>query len=98
MSFQNRPDSETLIRSDKKIEALEQQARDLALSVETVRQQTLAQSNERIEVLEQKARVLARSVETTRQQTLLESDKKIEALEQKARECDFRRLGWSRPR
>ena len=52
MSFQKPADSETLSRSDKKIEALEQQARDLAISVETVRQQTLSQSNQRIEALE----------------------------------------------
>src|SRR5476651_2696303 len=76
-------------RSDK-IKALEQQACDLARSVETVRQQTLAQSNERIEALEQKARDLAWFVETTRQQTLLQSDRKTEALEQKARDlADF---------
>jgi len=69
---------------DKQIELLEQRARDLANSVETVRQQTLSQSNERIEELEQKARELAWFAETTRQQTLLQSDKKTEALEQKA--------------
>jgi signal transduction histidine kinase len=75
---------------NKKIEAVEQQARELARSVETVRLQTLAQSNERIEALEEKARELAWFVESTRQQTLLESDKKIEALEQKARDlADF---------
>jgi signal transduction histidine kinase len=79
-------DSETLTRSQLKIETLEQQASDLARSVETVRQQTLAQSNERIEALEEKARNLAWFVETTRQQTLLQSDKKTEALEQKARD------------
>jgi PAS domain S-box-containing protein len=79
-------DPEILIRLNKKIEALEQQARDLARSVETVRQQTLAQSNERIEALEQKALDLAQFVESARQQTLLQSDKKTEALEQKARD------------
>jgi signal transduction histidine kinase len=79
-------DSEAPNGSDSKIEALEQQARDLARSVETVRQQTLAVSNMRIEALEQKARDLAWFVETTRQQTLLQSDKKTEALEQKARD------------
>jgi signal transduction histidine kinase len=90
MPFPKPADSETLIRSDKRIEVLEQQARDLARSVETVRQQTLAQSNARIEALEQKARNLARFVETTRQQTLQQSDKKTEALEQKARDlADF---------
>jgi signal transduction histidine kinase len=84
MTLHKSSDAETLVRSDKKIEALEQQARDLARSVETSREQTLVQSNERIEALEQKARDLAWFVETTRQQTLLQSDKKIEALEQKA--------------
>jgi signal transduction histidine kinase len=83
-------DSETLKRSDRKIEALEQQASDLARTVEAVRQETLAQSNDRIAALEQRARDLARFVETTRQQTLLQSDKKTEALEQKARDlADF---------
>ncbi len=77
--------SET-IRSDKKIEALEQPVPDPGRSVESVRQQTLAQSNQRIEALEQKARDLAWFVETTRQQTLLQSDKKTASLEQKARD------------
>jgi PAS domain S-box-containing protein len=90
MSFPNSDDSQTLIRSNARIETLEQKARDLARSVETVRQQTLAQSSERIESLEQKARDLARFVETTRQQTLLQADKKTQALEQKARDlADF---------
>ncbi len=75
---------------ERNIESLERKARDLAHSVETLRQQTLLQSNERIESLEQKARDLARFVETTRQKTLLESDRKTEALEQKARDlADF---------
>lgn len=73
-------------RTEPTIESLEQQARDLASSVETVRQQTLAQSTERIDALEQKARDLARYVETTRQQTLLQADRKTEDLEQKARD------------
>jgi signal transduction histidine kinase/ActR/RegA family two-component response regulator len=90
MSFHEPSDSEPLIRSEKKIEALKQKARKLARSAEAVRQQTLAQTNERIEVLEEKARDLARFVETTRQQTLLQSDEKTEALEQKARDlADF---------
>jgi PAS domain S-box-containing protein len=54
MSLHKPADSELLIPSDKKIEALEKQARDLARSIETVRQQPLARSNERIETLEQK--------------------------------------------
>jgi signal transduction histidine kinase len=73
-------------RVEPTIESLEQQALDLARSVESVRQQTLAQSNERIDALEQKARDLARYVETTRQQTLLQADRKTEDLEQKARD------------
>jgi signal transduction histidine kinase len=79
-------DERVVKASEKTIEGLEQQARDVASSVETVRQETLAQTNERIEALEQKARDLAWFVETTRQQTLLQSDKKTEALEQKARD------------
>lgn len=86
MLIEEQNDALLASKSDKKIAVLEQQARDLARSVETVRQQTLAQSNERIEALEQKARDLAWFVETTRQQTLLQSDTKIEALEQKARD------------
>jgi signal transduction histidine kinase len=83
-------DSESLIRSGKKIEAMEEQARELARSVETLRQQALVETHESIEALDQKARDLAEFVESTRQQTLLQSDKKIEALEQKARDlADF---------
>ncbi len=78
--------SETLLRSEKKIEAMEHQASELAISVEMARHLTLSQTNERIEALEQKARDLAWFVETTRQQTLLQSDRKTEALEQKARD------------
>ena len=90
MSLLKPPVPGDLIGSNKKTEALEQQACDLALSVESVRKQTLAQSNARIEALEQKARDLAGFVETTRQQILLKSDSKIEALEQKARDlADF---------
>jgi signal transduction histidine kinase len=90
MPFTQLIDAATTVEADKKIETLEQQARDLARSVETVRRQTLAQTNERIEALEQKARDLAWFVETTRQQTLLQSDSKTEALEQKARDlADF---------
>jgi len=86
MSSQEAADSETPDRLAKQIETLEQQARDLARSVETVRQETVAQSNEKIEELEQQARELARYVETTRQQTLLQSEAKTEAAEQKARD------------
>ena len=86
MSIQKPADSETLIRSEKKIEALEQQARELARSVEMVRQQTLAQTNERIQALEQKARDLADFVETLQNQTRLQSETEIEGLGQKARD------------
>jgi signal transduction histidine kinase/ActR/RegA family two-component response regulator len=70
------------MRSEKKIEMLEQ----LARSTEAVRQQTLTQTNERIEALEQKARDLADFVETLRNQTRLQSETEIEALGQKARD------------
>jgi signal transduction histidine kinase len=79
-------DAESLSRSAKKIAALEQQARDLAILVEKVRQQTLSQSNQRIEALEQKARDLALFVETVRKETRLQSETEIEALGQKARD------------
>ena len=83
-------DSEAVIQSNKQTEALEQRARDLARSVETLRQQTLVKSNERIEALEQQARDLASFFETTRLKLLSQSDRKIEALEQKARDlADF---------
>jgi two-component system cell cycle sensor histidine kinase/response regulator CckA len=70
------------MRSEKKIEMLEQ----LARSTEAVRQQTLTQTNERIEALEQKARDLADFVEILRNQTRLQSETEIEALGQKARD------------
>ena len=90
MPLPKQADFETLVLPDKRIEALELQARDLARMVESERKLTLAQTNSRIEALEQKARDLAWFVETTRQQTLLQSDKKTEALEQKARDlADF---------
>ena len=83
---ESRRDSEALIQADRKIDALEKQARDLAAQVETTRQQALAQSNERILALEQKALDLAQLVETARQKTLLQSELKTEAMEQKARD------------
>jgi two-component system cell cycle sensor histidine kinase/response regulator CckA len=70
------------MRSEKKIEMLEQ----LARSAEAARQQTLTQTNERIEALEQKARDLADFVETLRNQTRLQSETEIEALGQKVRD------------
>ena len=79
-------ESEQLHRLDKKVQNLEQQACDLARSVEIARQQTLRQTNEKIAAMEQKARDLACFVESTTQQALLKSDMKIEALEQKARD------------
>jgi signal transduction histidine kinase len=79
-------DSEAFPQANETFNAPGHQARDLARTVEAVRQRTLALSNARIEALEQKARDLARVVETTRQQTLLQSDRKTEALEQKARD------------
>jgi signal transduction histidine kinase/ActR/RegA family two-component response regulator len=77
---------EQLDRPESRIEALERQARELARSVEAVRQQTLARTNERIHALEQKARDLADFVETLRKQTRLQSETEIEFLGQKARD------------
>ena len=79
-------DAEALIQSKKKIEELEQKARDLAGFVETTRRQILAQSDKKTEALEQKARDLADFVETLRRQTRLQSENEIEALGQKAQE------------
>lgn len=79
-------DPELLTRSDKSIEALKQQASDLAHSVEAVRQETLRQSNARIEALEQKAQDLALSVEQVRRETRLQSESEIAALGQQARD------------
>lgn len=76
----------TLEQSEERIEALEQNARDLARFVETTRQQTLLQSDRKTEALEQKARDLAQFVETLQTQTRLQSDTEIEALGQKARD------------
>ncbi len=86
MSFQKSSVMEPVMGTENTVDTLKQEARELAYSVESARQQTFAQSNARIEALEQKARDLAWFVETTRQRTLLESDMKTEALEQKARE------------
>jgi signal transduction histidine kinase len=77
---------QTLHQSDKEIEALEQKARELAISVETSRIQTLEQSDREIAGLGQQARELAASVETSRIQTLKQSDKEIATLGQQARE------------
>jgi signal transduction histidine kinase len=91
---QTQDESVMQVRTFESVEAVAQPeenvdasaARDLAQSVEIVRQQTLAQTNSRIEALEQKARDLARFVETTRQQTLLHSDTEIATLGQQARD------------
>jgi PAS domain S-box-containing protein len=68
---------QTVMEFDEQIGALEQQARDLAISVETSRLQTLKQSDHEIEALEQQARDLATSAETARIQALRESNKEV---------------------
>jgi signal transduction histidine kinase len=65
---------------------VEDQARILASSVETLRTQTLIQTEEEIEALGQQARELADFVQAVQDRTLLESDKEIETLGQQARE------------
>jgi two-component system cell cycle sensor histidine kinase/response regulator CckA len=80
---------ETLLQSDSEIAALGQQARDLAVSVETVREETLLQSDTEIEELKLEARTLALSVEKSRLETLMESERATrnlnEELEQRVR-------------
>ncbi|HEV8062137.1 MAG TPA: ATP-binding protein, partial [Gemmataceae bacterium] len=65
--------------------ALGQQARDLAVSVESMREKTLLQSDTEIAFLGQQARDLAVSVESEREETLLHSDTEIKELKQEAR-------------
>jgi PAS domain S-box-containing protein len=79
-------DSSRVQGMHEEIEALGQQSRELATSVERSRVQTLHQSDEKIEALYKQAQELARSVEESRIQTLKKSDEKIEALGQKARD------------
>jgi len=94
---------ETFEQTDDKIEALGQQAGELARSVETLRMQATTPSEaepasdgqqpgdwaDQIEALGEQARELARSVENSRIQTLNQSDEKIEALGKQARELAF---------
>ncbi|QEL16826.1 sensor histidine kinase [Limnoglobus roseus] len=69
-----------------RVEAQEQQGRELARSVETTRQQALAQSDAKIAALEQKALDLADFVGGLRDQTRVQSEAKIAMLVEKARE------------
>jgi signal transduction histidine kinase/CHASE3 domain sensor protein len=91
---------ETFKQTDGKIEALGQQAGELARSFESLRIQATAQPegetgsvaheprdvSDEIEALGEQARELARSVEETRILTLSQSDEKIEALGKQARD------------
>lgn len=70
----------------EEIEALGQEARDLATAVEASRIQALKQSDGRIEALGQEARNLATSVESSRLRALRHSNGKIDALGQEARD------------
>ena len=82
--------TQTIPQSNGNIEALEQEADELARASETLPIQTRAEPGEEsveqeardladeIESLEQQARVLATNVETSRVQTLMQSDEKIE--------------------
>jgi len=74
----------TLEKSNERIEALELQARELALVVEATRQQSLIESERKIEALRQTARELADFVETLRHQTRIQSEAEVAALGQKA--------------
>ena len=90
--------TQTIPQSNGNIEALEQEADELARASETLPIQTRAEPGEEsveqeardladeIESLEQQARVLATNVETSRVQTLMQSDEKIETLGQQARD------------
>ena len=94
---------ETFKKTDGKIEALGQQAGELARSFATLRMQATAQPegeaatpgqaardvSDEIEALGDQARELARSVEETRILTLSQSDEKIEALGKQARELAY---------
>jgi signal transduction histidine kinase len=83
--------TQTLPQSNGHIEALEQEADDLARAAETLRMRSLAKSDEvffttEIENLGQQARDLATNVESSRIQTLMQSDERIETLAQEARD------------
>ena len=66
------PDTHRTARAETEIEALGQQARDLAVSVETVRKETRLRSETEIAALGQQARALAISVESVREETLFQ--------------------------
>jgi signal transduction histidine kinase len=65
---------------------VEQQARELAVTVEVSRMQAIAKSKGEVESLGQQARVLADFVQALQDKTHSESDKQIEALGEQARE------------
>ena len=67
-------------RERRERKRVEQQARELAVTVETSRMQAIAKSEGEVESLGQQARVLADFVQTMQEQTHSESDKQIEAL------------------
>jgi light-regulated signal transduction histidine kinase (bacteriophytochrome) len=73
------------LQSETEIALLGQQARDLAVSVKTVREETLLHSDAEIAALGQQARDLAVSVENVREETLLQADAEIKGLKQQAR-------------
>ena len=81
------------MQSDTEIAALGQQARDLAVSVKTVREETLLQSNTEIKGLKQQAHNLALSVEKSRLLTLVESDKVIRKLNEELEQRVLERTG-----
>jgi light-regulated signal transduction histidine kinase (bacteriophytochrome) len=83
---------ETLLHSDNEIAALGQQARDLAVSVETMREETLLHSDNEIAALGQQARDLAVSVEKSRIETFI-SDRVTRKLNEELEQRVLERTG-----
>jgi light-regulated signal transduction histidine kinase (bacteriophytochrome) len=81
------------LKSELEISALGQKARDLAATVENVREQTLLQADDEIRALKKEARTLARSVEETRIDTLLESEKATRKLNEELEQRVLDRTG-----
>jgi signal transduction histidine kinase len=75
-----------LLRERRKRSAMEDLARKLGCSVETLRQQAAAQSQREIDSLGQQAQDLGNFLQALQEQTFLETDDQIESLRKEARE------------
>ena len=82
-----------MLESDSEIAALGRQARDLAVSVETRREETLLHSDLEINALKQQARALAVSVEKSRIEALMASEKVTRKLNEDLEQRVLERTG-----